>query len=165
MVSKTILASIIAIAFIAGSITAGSFVYAQLNNNVDPLSQIGNAINNLQSEVGVLASQQSHAVKEKVVHLDSSSCVPQNISTDPLIGWCTGQTTSNEFLIQDPFLTTKSVVTVTYYTPPGEPFGGTGFGCTVLHGIITVGPYTGFHVRCDEGPEVNSTLNYEITNP
>ena len=159
--TKTTFAIIIAVAFIAGSITTGSFVYAQLDDNGNPLNEIWKAINNLQSQVGDLESQKSHHVETKVVHLDSSSCVR---SSSGNTGWCPGS--GSEFLIQDPFLTTKSVITVTYYTPPGPPAGDRmNTGCRVQEGNANIGPNTGFHVLCDNDPEVNSTLNYEITNP
>ena len=62
---KPIIASIIAVAFIAGSLSTGIFANATTSDSNNPLQKIWNAINHLQDEINDLAK--SHASKSIIL--------------------------------------------------------------------------------------------------
>lgn len=164
---KTRLLLIMAItgAFVAGSLTTGSFAFAQLSQcaNNPPhgigggpvWGEVWTAICELENRIDNISSS---AVNIKYVTLADGECIFDESIINPVfpIGWCPRQEgIGSDFFIEDPDVTENSVITMTANLD--------GYDCGVRI-IFIQPPHTGFLITgCS--PDDGSNLNYVVINP
>ncbi|GKS67573.1 hypothetical protein YTPLAS73_11200 [Nitrosarchaeum sp.] len=175
--------SIIAVAFVAGSMLSGSSVFAddKLQKNINnPFKTIWNAIEELQAQInsiqltpgpqgpiGLTGPQgpKGDSGSTKTIHLNAGICETSGdrAGITMSIGWCPGSGFSNEFwFIEDSDVKETSVIAVTLDYPDGTY----GRSCAITH--LLEGE--GFVLRCSgdnfgEIPvSVGTSLNYSILN-